>query len=91
MRAWRSRWRRPDTPAVTASGLCLENQVPFGMDMEATMALVVESQPPPTLQVQEPGMGAKERLDLALDHLQQHPPGALAQRGHQRVVRDARS
>src|SRR5947209_5503367 len=44
-----------------------------------------------TLLVQEPGMAGKERLDLGLDRLHQHPPGAIPQHGQQRVVGDARS
>jgi hypothetical protein len=36
-------------------------------------------------------MGGKERLDLGLDRLHQHPPGAIPQHGQQRVVGDARS
>ena len=36
-------------------------------------------------------MGGEERLDLGLDRLHQHPPGALPQHGQQRVVGDARS
>jgi hypothetical protein len=36
-------------------------------------------------------MGGEECLDLGLDRLHQHPPGALAQYGQQRIVRDARS
>jgi hypothetical protein len=51
----------------------------------------VAHQAAPTLLVREPGMGGEERLDLGLDRLRQHPPGALAQHGQQRIVRDARS
>jgi hypothetical protein len=36
-------------------------------------------------------MGGEERLDLGLDRLRQHLPGALAQHGQQRIVHDARS
>jgi hypothetical protein len=36
-------------------------------------------------------MGGKERPDLGLDRLHQHPPGAIPQHGQQRVVGDARS
>jgi len=46
---------------------------------------------PATLLVHEPSMAGKERLDLGLDRLRQHPPGALAQHRQQRIVRDARS
>jgi hypothetical protein len=45
----------------------------------------------PALLVPKLGMGGEERLDLALDRLHQHAPGALTQHGEQRVVRDARS
>src|SRR3954465_11544738 len=44
-----------------------------------------------TLLVREPGMAGEERLDLGLDRLHQHPPGAIPQHGQQRVVGDARS
>src|SRR5206468_6502504 len=44
-----------------------------------------------TLLVREPGMAGKERLDLGLDRLHQHPPGAIPQHGQQRVVGDARA
>ncbi|HET6469315.1 MAG TPA: hypothetical protein VFG43_13160 [Geminicoccaceae bacterium] len=43
------------------------------------------------LLVQEPGMSGEERLDLGLDRLHQHAPGAILQHRQQRVVRDARS
>jgi hypothetical protein len=36
-------------------------------------------------------MGGEERLDLGLDRLRQHRPGALAQHGQQRIVCDAGS
>ena len=39
----------------------------------------VAHQAPPTLRVGEAGMGGEERVDLGLDRLRQHPPGALAQ------------
>jgi hypothetical protein len=51
----------------------------------------VAHQAAPTLLVREPSMGGEERLDFGLDRLRQHPPGALAQHGQQRIVRDARS
>jgi hypothetical protein len=51
----------------------------------------VAHQPSPALRVDEVDMGGEERLDLGLDRLQQHPPGALPQHGQQRVVRGARS
>jgi hypothetical protein len=46
---------------------------------------------PAALFVAQPGMGGEEGLDLGLDRLHQHPPGAFAQHRQQRVVRDARS
>jgi hypothetical protein len=36
-------------------------------------------------------MSGEERLDLGLNRLHQHAPGAILQHGQQRVVRDARS
>jgi hypothetical protein len=36
-------------------------------------------------------MCGEERLDLGLDRLHQHPPGAFLQHGQQRIVGDARS
>ena len=51
----------------------------------------VAHQAPATLLVSEPGMGGEERLHFGLDSLHQHPLGALAQHGQQRIVRDARS
>jgi hypothetical protein len=43
------------------------------------------------LRVHEPGMGSKERLDLGLDRLHQHPPGTFLQHRQQWVVGEARS
>src|SRR4051794_19981485 len=36
-------------------------------------------------------MDGKERLDLGLDRLHQHPPGAVPQNREQRIVHEARS
>ena len=51
----------------------------------------VAHQASPALPVGEFGMGGEERLDLGLDRLHQHPPGALAQDGQQRIADDTRS
>ena len=48
----------------------------------------VAHQAAPPVLVHEPGMGGEERLDLGLDRLRQHPPGALAQHRQQRIVHD---
>ena len=53
--------------------------------------MAVAHQPAPALLVHQTGMGGEERLDLGLDRLHQHAPGALAQHRQQRIVRDARS
>jgi hypothetical protein len=53
--------------------------------------VAVAHQPSPALLIHQAGMGGEERLDLRLDRVQQHPPGALAQHGQQRVGRDARA
>jgi len=53
--------------------------------------MAVADQPAPALLVHQTAMGGKERLDLGLDRLQQHAPGALAQYHQQRIIRDARS
>src|SRR3954451_11753751 len=51
----------------------------------------LEHQATPARLVQEPGNAGQERLDLGLDRLHQHPPGAIPQHGQQRVVGDARA
>jgi hypothetical protein len=51
----------------------------------------VAHEPPTTLPIDEPDVGGEERLDLGLDRLHQHPLGAIAQHGQQRIARDARS
>jgi hypothetical protein len=53
--------------------------------------VAVAHQAPATLLVHELGMGGKERLDLDLNRLHQHPPGAILQNREQRIVHDARS
>jgi hypothetical protein len=41
--------------------------------------------------IRELGMGGEERLDLGLDRLHQHPPGAFTQHRQQRIVGEARA
>ena len=53
--------------------------------------MTIAHEPPPAPLVDQTRMGGEEHLDLGLDGLHQHAPGALAQHGQQRIVRDARS
>src|SRR3712207_9260152 len=55
--------------------------------------MAIAHEPPPALLVGEPSVGGEERLDLDLDldRVHQHAPGALAQHGQQRLVGDAGS
>ena len=53
--------------------------------------MAIAHEPPPALLVGEPSVGGEEGLDLGVDRLHQHAPGALAQDGQQRVVGDAGS
>ena len=48
--------------------------------------MAVAHDTPAALRVHELGMGGEERLNLGLDRLHQHAPGALAQHRQQRVV-----
>jgi hypothetical protein len=50
--------------------------------------VAVADHPTSAMLIHEPGMGGQKRLDLGLDRVGQHPPGALAQHRQQRVVRD---
>src|SRR3712207_7689736 len=49
--------------------------------------MAIAHEPPPALLVGEPSVGGEERLDLDLDldRVHQHAPGALAQHGQQRL------
>ena len=86
----------PDRPAVSDTAAVaqlrsanLERADP-GLE-PALGRMSVAHQAAPTVLVHEHSMGGEERLDLGLDRLRQHPPGALAQHGQQRIVHDARS
>jgi hypothetical protein len=51
----------------------------------------VAHQPPMALPIDEAGVGDKERLDLRLDRLHQHPPRPLAQHRQERIIGEGRA
>ena len=51
----------------------------------------ITHQTPATLLVDEFRMSDEERLNLGLDRLHQHPPGAVTQDGQQRIAKTERS
>ena len=89
--------RRGEADRLDVSGTAVADLGPADLDRAdpgldlPRGRVAVAPEPPTTLPVEQGGMGNEERLDLGLDRLPQHPPGALAQQRQQRVIRDARS
>src|SRR4051812_13209200 len=83
------RRRVPGATVANLGAAHLDRSDP-GLDLPLGRVAVAH-QAPATLLVRELGMDGKERLDLGLDRLHQHPPGAVPQNREQRIVHEARS